>query len=142
MKTLDRWQREEEKAGAIYTSGTFYPVSSHAPGQKDLLSRLVARAGTKDPTFCPGAQHCPGQKGTFLGPSHDPGLKVLLAGRENFGPFSPRPWLHRGLKGPYSFTSRHFQGALLFYTYLFYLNAKTLLFFQKIVLLGIIFLKK
>ena len=103
----------------------------------------MARAGTKGLIFCPGVDHRLGQKGTFSpGPSHGPGLKVLLAGRENFGHFSPGPWLHPGLKGPYSFTSRQFQAALLFYTFLFYLNAKTLLFIYKIVLLGIIFFKK
>jgi len=103
----------------------------------------VARAGTKGLTFCPGDYHRPGQKGTFSpGPSHGPGLKVFLAGRKYFGPFSPGSWLHPGLNEPYSFTSRQFQEALIFYTFLFYLNAKTLLFIQKIVLLGINFFSK
>ena len=59
----------------IYRVGAFCPVWSHHPGQKGLLSRVVASPGTKDdfgqagkihsprPTFSPGWIYHPGQKG-------------------------------------------------------------------------------
>ena len=65
-------RREEARK---YMGGAFCPGWNHHPGQKDLLSRVVASPGTKGvfgragkipsprPTFSPGWIYHPGQKG-------------------------------------------------------------------------------
>jgi len=71
-KCLGEGRRREE--GNIWW-GAFCPGWSHHPGQKDILSRVVASPGTKGvfgragkipsprPTFSPGWIYHPGQKG-------------------------------------------------------------------------------
>ena len=68
---------EEEQGAHIYRMGAFCPRWSHHPGQKALLSRVMAPPGTKGvfgragkipsprPTFSPGWIYHPGQKGPF-----------------------------------------------------------------------------
>ena len=48
-KTTKCWERGEEEGR--YRGGAFCPGWSHDPGQKDLLSWVVASSGTKDPPF-------------------------------------------------------------------------------------------
>ena len=81
----------------------FCPGWSYDPGQKALLSRVVASPGTKE-VFSPGWRHHPGQKGLLSRVVAPPGTKGVFgwAGKipSPRRTFSPGWIYHPGQKGP------------------------------------------